>query len=78
MHKIIRISELRNSLRSFLEEVIQKKTPIILTRGKHPEAALISYEDFLHYQEIRESESILRFHERRLFLERMSLQYGDE
>jgi len=76
--KTIGISELRRSLQTFLDEVTHKKTPIILTHGKHRHAALITYEDFLNYQELLESVNILNFHERRARLAQMATSFGDE
>ena len=34
---------------------------MILTRGSRPEAALISYQDYLRFLEIQESEMLARF-----------------
>ena len=46
MQKIIGVTELQRRFRSIFDEVVHKKTPIVLTRGSRPEAVLISYEDF--------------------------------
>jgi len=61
MQKIIGVTELQRRFRVIFEEVVRKKTPVILTRGSRPEAVLISYEDFLRFQERQESEVIARF-----------------
>ena len=37
------------------------RSPIILTRGSRPEAALIPYEDYLRLQELKESDVLARF-----------------
>jgi prevent-host-death family protein len=61
MQKIIGVTELQRKFRSFFESVVRKRTPLILTRGSRPEAVLISYEDYLRYQQMEESEVLARF-----------------
>ena len=61
MQKIIGVTELQRRFRSVFDEVARKKTPIILTRGSRPEAALIPYEDYLRFQALRETETLARF-----------------
>jgi len=41
--------------------VVNKCTPVIITRGSRPAAALISYEDYLRFQQMQESEVLARF-----------------
>ena len=59
--KIIGVTELQRRFRQFFDQVAKKNTPIILTRGSRPEAALIPYEDYLRLQELKESEVLARF-----------------
>lgn len=61
MQKIVGVTELQRSFRKIFDEVIRKRTPVILTRGSRPEAVLISYEDYLRFQELQESEVLARF-----------------
>lgn len=61
MQKIISVTELQRRFREIFDEVVQKKTPVILTRGSRPEAVLISYQDYLRFQEMQESEVLARF-----------------
>ena len=61
MQKIIGVTELQRKFRPFFESVVRKHTPLILTRGSRPEAVLISYEDYLRYQQMEESEVLGRF-----------------
>lgn len=61
MQKIIGVTELQRRFRAIFDEVARKKTPVILTRGSRPEAVLISYQDYLRYQEIQESEALAHF-----------------
>jgi prevent-host-death family protein len=61
MQLIIGVTELQRKFRSFFEEVVSKRTPLILTRGSRPEAVLIPYEDYLRFQQLQESEVLARF-----------------
>jgi len=61
MQQIIGVTELQRKFRVFFDDVVRKHTPIILTRGSRPEAVLISYEDYLRYQQMQESEVLARF-----------------
>jgi prevent-host-death family protein len=56
MQKIVGVTELQRRFRAIFDEVVRKQTPVILTRGSRPEAVLISYQDYLRFQEIQESE----------------------
>ena len=61
MQQIIGVTELQRKFRSFFDDVVRKRTPVILTRGSRPEAVLISYEDYLRFQHMQESEVLARF-----------------
>jgi prevent-host-death family protein len=61
MQQIIGVTELQRKFRSFFEGVVSKRIPLVLTRGSRPEAVLISYEDYLRFQEMQESEVLARF-----------------
>jgi prevent-host-death family protein len=61
MQLIIGVTELQRNFRSFFEEVVSKRTPLILTRGSRPEAVLIPYDDYLRFQQMQESEVLARF-----------------
>jgi len=61
MQKIIGVTELQRRFRAIFDEVVRKKTPVVLTRGSRPEAVLISYQDYLRFQEIQEKEVLARF-----------------
>jgi prevent-host-death family protein len=61
MQQIIGVTELQRKFRSFFDDVVRKRTPVILTRGSRPEAVLISYEDYLRFQQMQESEVLARF-----------------
>ena len=39
----------------------KENVPYVLTRGSRPEAALISYEEFLRFQALQEQDVLARF-----------------
>jgi prevent-host-death family protein len=61
MQQIIGVTELQRKFRSFFDQVVLKRTPVILTRGSRPEAALIPYEDYLRFQQMQENEVLAHF-----------------
>ena len=61
MLRRIGVTELRRHFRSIFDQVVKHHTPYVLTRGGRPEAALISYEEFLRYQALREQDVLARF-----------------
>jgi prevent-host-death family protein len=61
VQQIIGVTELQRKFRSFFEDVVNKRIPLILTRGSRPEAVLIPYEDYLRFQQMQESEVLARF-----------------
>jgi len=63
MQKIIGVTELQRNFRLMFDEVVRKGTPIVLTRGSRPEAALIPYEDYLRFQQMQDVEVLARFDE---------------
>jgi len=60
-HRIIGVTELQRRFRSIFDQVAKKNIPYILTRGSRPEAALISYEEFLRFQALQEQDVMARF-----------------
>ncbi len=61
MQQIVGVTELQRRFRSFFDQVVRKRTSIVLTRGSRPEAALIPYEDYLRFQQMQENEVLARF-----------------
>lgn len=61
MQQIVGVTELQRRFRAFFDEVVRKRTPLVLTRGSRPEAVIIPYEDFLRYQQMQESEVLAGF-----------------
>ena len=61
MHRIIGVTELQRRFRAVFDQVAKRNIPYVLTRGSRPEAALISYEEFLRFQALQEQEVLARF-----------------
>jgi prevent-host-death family protein len=78
MQKIIGVTELQRRFRSVFDEVVRKRTPVVLTRGSRPEAVLIPYQEYLRFQEIQESEVLARFDQVWDRLAELNAAYSDE
>jgi prevent-host-death family protein len=77
MQQIVGVTELQRRFRSFFDDVVRRRTPIVLTRGSRPEAALIPYEDYLRFQQMQESEVLARFDKVWDRLESLNAQFSD-
>ncbi len=78
MIRIIGVTELQRSFRAVLDEGVKRGIPYVLTRQSRPEAALIPYEEFLRYQDLKEREILDRYDRLR---DRMMIQnaaYSEE
>lgn len=78
MQKIIGVTELQRKFRTFFEDVVRKRTPLILTRGSRPEAVLVPYEDYLRFQQLQESEVLARFDQVWNRLAQLNASFSDE
>ena len=78
MHKIIGVTELQRRFRSVFDQVVKRNTPYVLTRGSRPEAALISYEEYLRYQALREQDVLARFDRLMAHMAEQSATFGEE
>jgi prevent-host-death family protein len=78
MQKIIGVTELQRQFRLFFEDVVRKRTPLILTRGSRPEAVLIPYDDYLRFQQLQESEVLARFDQVWKRLAEVNAQYSED
>lgn len=59
--KIIGVTELQRRFRPIFDEVVERKTPVVLTRGSRPEAVLLSYQEYLHLQALQSEETLAQF-----------------
>ena len=78
MQQIIGVTELQRKFRSFFESVVSKHTPLVLTRGSRPEAVLISYEDYLRFQQMQENEVLAHFDQVWKRLAEVNARFSDD
>lgn len=60
MNKIIGVTELQRNFRAVFDEVVEHKTPYVLTRGSKPEVVMISYDEWLRVATLAESDLMVR------------------
>jgi prevent-host-death family protein len=78
MNKIIGVTDLQHNFRAVFDEVAREGVPYVLTRGSRPEVAMIPYDDYVQYVEIRESGILTRFDQARERLAAANAAYSDE
>lgn len=78
MQQIVGVTELQRKFRSFFDQVVTKRTPIVLTRGSRPEAVLIPYDEYLRLQALSESEVLARFDQVWARLAEANAEFSDE
>jgi prevent-host-death family protein len=78
VQRIIGVTELQRRFRAIFDEVAHKRVPYVLTRGSHPEVVMVSYEDFLRWQELEEKQVLLRFDRLMTRMAEKSAAYGEE
>jgi len=78
MQKIIGVTELQRKFRPFFEDVVRKRTLLVLTRGSRPEAVLIPYEDYLRFQQMQESEVLAHFDKAWNRLAEVNAEFSEE
>ena len=52
MERIIGITKARNNIKEIIDNIMDNNEKFIITRDTNPEAAIISYSDYLNYKEI--------------------------
>jgi len=78
MQQIVGVTELQRRFRSFFDQVVRKRMPIVLTRGSRPEAALIPYEDYQRFQQMQEVEVLARFDQVWTRLDELNAEFSDD
>jgi prevent-host-death family protein len=78
MQKIIGVTKLQRRFHRFFEDVVQTLIPLVLTRHSRPEAALISYDDYLRFQQMQESEMLARFDQVWNRMVQLNTAYSDD
>ncbi len=77
MNKIIGVTELQRRFRAVFDEVVQNRTPYVLTRGSRPEAAIVPYDDYVKYTQAHEEDVHARFEALLKRLEQVNAKYTD-
>jgi len=78
VNKTIAIAELERRLQAVLDSVIREHVPYVLTRDSHPEAALVPYDDYLRFQQLREKGILERFDRTQELMARLNADFSDE
>ena len=78
MQRIIGVTELQRRFRSVFDEVVKERVPYVLTRGSRPEAALISYEEFLRLQALNEQDVLARYDQLVARMINQNAAFGEE
>lgn len=78
MNKIIGVTELQRKFRSVFDEVVERHTPYILTRGSRPEAVLMSYDQYLKFVQADEAGVLKRLDNMLARMAVVNAKYSDE
>ncbi len=78
MLKIVGVTELQRRFRPFFDDVVRRRTALVLTRGSRPEAVLIPYEDYVRYQQMEEGEVLAHFEQVWDRLSKVNAEYSLE
>lgn len=76
MQKIIGVTDLQRQFRTVFDDVVFEHTPYVLTRGSRPEAALIPYDEYLQFLQLREADVLQRMDEVRTRLAERNAAYS--
>jgi prevent-host-death family protein len=78
MDKIIGVTELQRKFRAVFEDVVNKHTPYILTRGSRPEAVLISYDQYVKFARADEAGVLKRMDAALARMAELNAQHSDQ
>jgi prevent-host-death family protein len=78
MDKIIGVTELQRKFRAVFEDVVNKQTPYILTRGSRPEAVLISYDQYVKFARADEAGVLKRMDAALARMADLNAQYTEQ
>lgn len=78
MNKIIGVTELQRKFRTIFDEVVERQTPYILTRGSRPEAVLVPYEQYLKFVHADEAGVLKRLDNALARMAVVNAKYSDE
>jgi prevent-host-death family protein len=77
MNKIIGVTELQRKFRAVFDEVVERHTPYILTRGSRPEAVLVPYDQYLKFVQADEAGVLKRLDNVLARMTVVNAQYSD-
>ena len=78
MDKIIGVTELQRKFRAVFEDVVNKHTHYILTRGSRPEAVLISYDQYVKFARSDEAGVLKRMDSALARMAELNSQYTEQ
>jgi prevent-host-death family protein len=78
MDKIIGVTELQRKFRAVFEDVVNKQTSYVLTRGSRPEAVLISYDQYVKFARADEAGVLKRMDAALARMAALNAQYTEQ
>jgi len=78
MDRIIGVTELQRKFRMVFDEVVERHTPYILTRGSRPEAVIIPYEHYRKFVQADETGVLDRVDRALRRMANLNAQYTDK
>jgi prevent-host-death family protein len=78
MEKVIGVTEMQQRFQAVFDEVVRERIPYVLTHDSRPEAVLIPYKEFLHFQELQEQEILEQFDNLLTRMANQNAAYSDE
>ncbi|MCD6344110.1 MAG: hypothetical protein J7M17_00690 [Anaerolineae bacterium] len=77
MSEVIGVTDLQRRFRPIFDEVAYHNRSYVLTRGSRPEAAMIPYAAFLHFQQLQEKQVLDRFDRLLARMSQLNAAYSD-
>ena len=78
MNRIIGVTELQRKFRTVFDDVVKHRKPYILTRGRRPEAVMMSYDQYLKFVEMNEDGVLRRFDQAVARMTAANARYADD
>ncbi len=78
MNRIIGVTELQRKFRAVFDDVARNKTPYVLTRGRRPEAVMISYDEYLRLAQADEAGVVDRLNRSLARMAELNARYTDD
>jgi prevent-host-death family protein len=78
MQKTVAAADLGKRFRAVFDEVTEDHVPYVVTRGQHPEAVLVPYDEFQRLQKGSDDEVLRRFDEVRARIRERTANFSEE